>query len=290
MKFRFAFFTILIGSLIITVLPGCGKNEEANKLTILCGNSFKTPMDVLVAEFKEQNPGVDIAMALGGSEDHLPHVKAKSVGDLYVSHDPFLDLTREAGSLSDYVTVGYNAPVLVVAKGNPKGIKSMDDLAQPGLGVAITDKKYSTAGEMVDAWLDEKDAADPGFKQKVLDNVGGAMFRSHSDIGTQIQLGHRDAGIMWGGVAHNFNDSVDVIPCPYPYKEEIKVHVIGLSYSKNPEMVKKFLDFLKTRGPEVFEEYGYTKGEGTGEATDEPADKPIVEPVDDPVEESTDQS
>jgi len=300
MNFRFALSSLFLGMLIITMMAGCGKQlgddapgdtpddtppaeptaETANKLLILCGNSFKTPMDVLVAEFNEKHPDVEVEMSIGGSEDLLPHVKAQSVGDLYVTHDPFIDLTKEANSLSDFVTVGFNAPVLVVAKGNPLGIKSIDDLAKPDIGVAITDKNYSTAGEMVDVYLDEKDAAEPGYKEKFLANVGDAMFRSHSNIGTQIKLGHRDAGIMWGGVAHNFNDALEVIPAPYPYKEEIKVAVAGLSYSKNPEMVKEFLDFLRERGPTVFKEHGYTKG-------DKPADPPIVESVDDPVDEPT---
>ena len=40
---------------------------------------------------------------------------------------------------------------------------------------------------------------DPGtfVEDQVLANVGNAMFKHHSEIGTKLQLGFGDAGIMW---------------------------------------------------------------------------------------------
>ncbi len=68
-----------------------------------------------------------------------------------------------------------------------------------------------------------------------------------------------DAVIMWNGVAHTFRDSVEVIRTPYEYDEEIRVHIIGLSYSKEPESLKQFIAFARTKGPDIFAEYGYVK-------------------------------
>ena len=49
------------------------------------------------------------------------------------------------------------------------------------------------------------------------------------------------------------------MPVPYEYDEEIHVSVMGLSYTKQPEEVQKFLDFVEEHGPEVFKEFGYVK-------------------------------
>jgi molybdate transport system substrate-binding protein len=238
------------------VVVGCSKKETADKpkeLELLCGSSFPKPMEQLCNEFTTQT-NIQIPTTIAGSEDFLPLVKAGQKGDILVTHDPFLDYVRDANSLFDYVHVGFVAPVLAVQKGNPKGLKSIEDLTQPGLKVALTDPKYSTCGEMVFALLEKK-----GIKEAVLKNVGNRLTKGHSTLGNFLKTQTVDAVIMWNGVAHTFQDSLEVVKTPYEYDEEIRVHIIGLSYTKEPEALRQFIDFVRTRGPETFAEYGYVK-------------------------------
>jgi molybdate transport system substrate-binding protein len=242
--------------LVFVLTIGCSKKETPEKTTelvILCGSSFVPPTDQLCSEFKART-GIETVRTVGGSEDLLPHVKAKIKGDIFITHDPYLDYTSEADALEDDVQVGFVAPVLVVQKGNPKGIKSIEDLTREGLKVALTDPQYSTAGEMVFALLKKK-----GIKDAVLKNVENRLTKGHSNIGTFLKTQAVDAGIMWNGVAHTFADSLDVVKTPYEYEEEIRVHIMGLSYTKHPEELQQFMEFVRKRGPEVFTEHGYVK-------------------------------
>ncbi|HIE51019.1 MAG TPA: ABC transporter substrate-binding protein, partial [Armatimonadetes bacterium] len=161
----------------LLLLTGCGRKEETQKLTILCGGSFRPPMEELVQKFEAQT-GLEVELSFGQSEDLLPQVKVGRIGDLFVTHDPYLDYTRDAGALLEGVRVGYVAPVLVVRKGNPAGVKSLEDLARPGVKVAVPNPEFSTCGEMLFRLLEKK-----GLKEAVLQNAGGAVFRSHSEIG-----------------------------------------------------------------------------------------------------------
>jgi len=246
----------LAAAVILTSLSGCGSKDGQSKTTelvVLCGSSFVPPTEQLCSEFKEKT-GISIVSTVGGSEDLLPHVKARVKGDIFITHDPFMDYTRDANALADHVEVGFVAPVLVVQKGNPKGIKSIEDLTQPGLKVALTDPQYSTAGVMVFTLLDKK-----GIKEALLKTVENRLTKGHGNIGTFLKTQAVDAGIMWNGVAHTFSDSLDIVNTPYEYDEEICVHIMSLSYSKHPEELKQFIEFVRTRGPEVFAEYGYVK-------------------------------
>jgi len=227
--------------------------ETGQEILVLCGSSFRPPTEKL-AEMFEAETGIGVKMTFGGSEDHLPHVQAKSVGDVYVTHTPYPQYTEEAGALLREVKVGFLAPVLVVAKGNPKGITKIEDLAQPGLKVVLPNPEFSTCGEMVDALLEKK-----GIKDDVLKNVGGALMKHHSEIGNDLKIGVREAGIMWNGVANNYLDVLEVVPGPYEYGDEIGVSVMGLSYTKNKEAVEQFLDFVEEHGKEVFADFGYVK-------------------------------
>jgi len=85
------------------------------------------------------------------------------------------------------------------------------------------------------------------------------LTKGHSTLGNFLKTQAVDAVIMWNGVAHTFRDSVEVIRTPYEYDEEIRVHIIGLSYSKEPESLKQFIAFARTKGPDIFAEYGYVK-------------------------------
>jgi molybdate transport system substrate-binding protein len=248
--------TLPIMSLIATcgvllVVSGCG--QPAADLQILCGGSFQPPMEKLAGMYQDET-GQKVELVYGQSEDHLPRVKQHAAGDLFVSHDPYMQYTTDAGAMLRWVPVGFVAPVLVVKKGNPEGVKSIEDLAKPGLRVVLTDPKYSTCGEMVFKLLEKK-----GIKDEVLANVGNALVRSHGDVATQIKVGSRDAGIMWNGVAHNWLDAIEIVPTPYEYDEETRVGVMGLSYSKNKDKVEQFLKFTDEHGKDVFAEFGYVK-------------------------------
>jgi molybdate transport system substrate-binding protein len=210
-------------------------------------------MDELCSQFTEQT-GIKFARTLAGSENHLPLIKTAQKGDIFVTHDPFLDYVRDANYLLDYVHVGYVAPVLAVQPGNPKEISSLQDLTRPGLKVALSNPEYSTCGEMVFALLEKK-----GIKEAVMKNVENRLTKGHSDLGTFLKTKTVDAVIMWNGVAHTFRDSVEVVPTPYEYEEEIRVHIMGLNYSKNPDLLRKFMEFIKGKGEAVFAKYGYVK-------------------------------
>jgi len=250
------------GSPDTPVAPGTTSSESAEKpedvttdsqLLILCGSSFRRPMEKLVEMYQEET-GKELALSFGGSEDHWPHVELKAKGDFYVTHSPFMQKTADADSLLREVPVGFNAPVLVVAKGNPKKVESIEGLTAEGLRVVLPNPEYSTCGEMVFALLKEKEILDD-----VLKNVGNAQKRSHQEIGNAISVGARDAGIMWNGVANGYLDKLDIVPAPYEYDEEIAVSVMGLSYTKHEADVQAFLDFVEKHGQEVFAAFGYVK-------------------------------
>jgi len=239
-------FLLMCGSM------GCEKKEE-KELKLLCGNSFLKPAEQICKEFAAKT-GIKVVTTSGGSEELFPQIKVGKLGDVFITHDPFLDKVKDVGFLAEHTQVGLVVPVLVVPKSKTGTIAQVEDLAKPGLKVGLTDPQYSTCGEMVYALLEKK-----GIKEKVLLNVGNRLTRGHGQLGTWLKTEAIDAGIMWKGVAYTFKDSIEIVPTPYEYDEEIKVHVMGLNYSKHPEAVKQFVSFAGTRGKEIFAEFGYVK-------------------------------
>ena len=250
-----------LAAALVLLLAGCGgtaqqaggEAQPADEVLILCGTSFAGPVETLAKQY-EAATGRKVVLSMGGSEDLLPQVKTHAAGDLFVTHDPYMAETEKFGAMLRWVQVGDLAPVLVVPKGNPQKIERLEDLARPGLKVIVPNPEFATCGQMLMSLLDKK-----GIKDAVMANVGNRLFRSHSEIGNNMKLGLGDVGIMWNGVAHNFLDSLEIVPTPYEYDTETRVGVIGLSYSKNKELVEQFLKYVEEHGQQVFAEFGYVK-------------------------------
>lgn len=254
MKYLYVFLAVIVAAILVVVAVGVFQPDESESpLTVLCGSSFRYPAEKLIELF-EKETGADVEISYGGSEDHLPHVKAHRAGDIYITHSPYMKYSEDAQACSRWILVGYVRPVLVTKKGNPLNIQRVEDLTRPGLGVALPDSNYSTCGEMVEKLFKKK-----GIWEDVSKNAENAFFRSHSQTATAIKVGNRDAGMMWNGVAHTWLDSLEIIPTPYEYDEVIEVGIVGLSYSKHPKLVDEFLKFSEEKGKEIFEEFGYTK-------------------------------
>ncbi len=243
-----------LASALALAVTGCGAGSQpGDEIVVLCGTSFGPPVEKLARQYEDAT-GRKVTLSMGGSEELLPQVKTHAAGDLFVTHDPFMDETEKAGAMLRWVQVGDLAPALVVAKGNPKKIERLEDLARPGLKVILPNAEFSTCGQMVVKLLEKK-----GIKDAVMANVGNRLFRGHSEIGNNMKLGHGDAAIIWNGVAHNFRDSIEIVPTPYEYDAETRVGVIGLSYTKNKDGVEQFLKYVDEHGKQVFTEFGYVK-------------------------------
>lgn len=256
------------------VLGGCGKQTETGptvpgeegetaeadgkttELLLLSGSSFIQPAQQLADEFKDQT-GIEIVCSTGESEELLPHVKEQQKGDIFVTHDPYLDYVEEAGSLADSVHVGFVAPVVCVSKGNEElknKINKVEDILDIDMKLALSDPEYSTCGELVRDLFQKK-----GKWEELKEKVGSRFTKGHSRLGTLLKTEAVDCVIMWNGVANNFKDSNEIVPTPYEYEEEVRVHVMTLSYSDHQAALTQFIQFVEDRGPEVFQEYGYVK-------------------------------
>jgi len=240
----------------LVIVAGCSKKqpvESQKELVLLCGSSFIQPDEKLCSLFTAET-GIKVVTTSGGSEDLLPLIKTGRKGDIFITHDPYLDYVSQAKALGEHIETGFVAPVLAVQRGNPQGIKSIEDLARPGLKLALTDPQYSTCGEMVFALLEKK-----GIKEAVMKNVENRLTKGHSTLGTFLKTKTVDAVIIWNGVAHTFRDDLEVVKTPYEYDKDVRVHIIGLSFSKQPGLLNKFFEFARNKGPEIFAEYGYVK-------------------------------
>lgn len=227
--------------------------QVKKELRVLCGSSMSVPMQEAGPGFAGHRggEGVEVLFDIGGSETLLPRVLSGAAADVFVCHDPFEQKLKEAGKLAGSAVVGVMRPMLMVRPGNPKNIKSLEDLARLDVKIGMGDPSYSTCGELFVKVLETK-----GIKDAVMAHVA-LKARTHSEIANGAILGPLDAVVVWNYVSTMYKGKLEPVETGDKY-QDVRVTVVGLSSSPNPALRDAFLEYCRSdavRG--VFERHGY---------------------------------
>ena len=124
--------TVLV---ISALMSSCyaGKTDK-EPLRVFCGAASKPAAEECATAF-ERKTGIRIELQFGGSGTVLSKLKMANRGDVFIPGSPDYLAKAEREGLVDpnkVKVLAYLVPAILVQKNNPKGIKSLDDLAEPG--------------------------------------------------------------------------------------------------------------------------------------------------------------
>ncbi len=231
---------------------------RAEELLVFAGAASKPPTEEAGKAF-EKKTGVKVSITFGGSGFVLSQMALSRRGDIYFpGSSDYMEVARKKGLIFSETEkrVVYLVPAINVQKGNPKGIKSLNDLAKPGLRVAIANPDGVCVGlyaiEIVEKNLkaDEKTA----FRKNLVNYT-----ESCEKTATAISLKVADAVLGWR--VFQYWDPGRIETIPLKKSEVIRVGYIPIAVSKftqNRPLAQKFIDFiLSDEGRLIFRKYHY---------------------------------
>lgn len=238
--------------LLLVAVCGCGAREQP-VLRLYCGAGLRPPAAELVAEFARAE-GVRVECDYAGSELLLSRIKLTRKGDLYMPGDRHYVAQAEAeGLVAGAVDACWFVPVLLVSSHSPKPVRTLADLAAPGLRVGLGDPQACAVGRVTEQILEKA-----GVREQVERNV---VFRSLTvnELGTQIKVGKLDAAIVWDAIARQYTDAGMIVEIPSEANIISSVPVAVLKTSAYPEAARRFQRFATSeRGRAIFARHGYT--------------------------------
>ncbi|PIW13025.1 MAG: molybdate ABC transporter substrate-binding protein [Armatimonadetes bacterium CG17_big_fil_post_rev_8_21_14_2_50_66_6] len=239
---------LLLGALSATV-------ALAAPLKVFAGSASKPPLEELAALYEKQT-GVKVEVTLGGSGTTLSQMIMTKVGDVYLpGSDDFLDKAEEKGAVAKGPrhVVAYLVPAIGVQKGNPKGIKSLQDLAQPGLRVGIGAPKAVCLGDIALELL-----AQTRLSGKVTPNIV-THANSCEQVGALLRMKQVDAILGWDVFAKWAPDDIAIVQLPPELRKYRYIPAAVTKYAADPKAAQRFVDFLcSATGKAVFKKHGYT--------------------------------
>src|SRR3954452_17703624 len=238
-----------------------GGGSGTTQLSLVAYSTPEVVYDEVIPQFQKTEPGAGVSFktSYGASGDQSRAVEAGQKADVVAfSLEPDLDRLIKAGLVADGAAnkwVSTSVVSFVVRKGNPKNIKTWDDLVKPGVQV-VTPNPFSSGAAKWNMLAAVGAKGLPYLRElitrhvKVQPKSGREALQTFTSGTGDVLLSYENEAIT----AQKKGQKVDyVIP-----DKTIKIENPIAVTSKAPQAAKSFLDYaLSKPAQQVFASWGY---------------------------------
>jgi molybdate transport system substrate-binding protein len=206
----------------------------------------------LTAAFNELGPqytaaeGTRVTFNFAGSQALATQIQQGAPADVFASADiPNMGKVKDlVGTPQNFAS---NLLQIVVEKGNPKGVKGLDDLANPDLKVVLAAPDVP-AGKYAQQALEKANVTVRPVSQE--DNVKAVV--------NKVALGEADAGIVYVTDVTAGGDKVEGVDIPQGLNVVATYPIATVKASKAQDKAQAFMDLvLSDQGQQVLKQYGF---------------------------------
>jgi sulfate/thiosulfate-binding protein len=273
-----AAFGAVAALLLVTAAIGCGGTSGASgedKLTLVAYSTPQEAYEEIIPAFQKMSAGKGLKFtqsygASGEQERAVEGGLAADVVALSLAPDvnklvdaDLVDMNWEKAKYDGFVT--NSVVVFEVRKGNPKNIKTWDDLVKPGVDV-LTPNPFTSGGAKWNimagygAQLEQGKSPDQAldYLGKLFKNVS-VLDKSAREAQQTFTSGKGDVLIAYENeaiTAQQKGEDVDYVTPDQTILIENPAAVT--SNAKNPDGAKAFVDFLRTdEAQKIYAKHGY---------------------------------
>ena len=228
---------------------------SAEEITAFLGSATKPAMGMLIKSFSEKT-GNEVTAMYGGSGKLLSQMKLSGKGDVYLSaSSDFMEKAKKDGIVdpASEKIVAYLIPAINVQKGNPKRIRSIQDLTREDVELVIANPRFVCVGRY----------AVEIFEANDLSALIKPRIKSFAESGARtantIAIGGTDAVIGWRVFEHwNAKKIQTVLLKPEEIPRISYVSIAVSRFSQKRALAKEFITFVVSpEGKQMFESRGY---------------------------------
>ncbi|MDP9798781.1 molybdate transport system substrate-binding protein [Catenuloplanes nepalensis] len=223
--------------------PGpAGGDALSGQLTVFAAASLTESFDRIGQDLQARNPSLFITFNYGGSSGLATQINEGAPADVFAAASP-ATMTSVVDKGEPVVFVR-NQLVIAVAKGNPKGIAGLADLARPELKVALC------AEEVPCGAAAKKALAGVALTPVTLEqDVKGAL--------SKVTLGEVDAALVYRTDAKAAASDVDGVEFPESAGAINDYPIVVLTDAPNAAAAEGFVEYVRTEGLTVLTEAGF---------------------------------
>lgn len=232
-----------------------GRPFEGRKLTLFVGSASQPPTELAAKAFEEKT-GAKLEVHFGGSGEMLSKMKLAETGDIFFpGSSDYIEIAKREGLIdpASETIVAYLVPAINVPIDNPKGIERLEDLAKPGMRIAIARPDTVCVGLYAVEVLEKA-----GLAAKVRPNIV-TNTESCAKTAQIVAMGQIDAVIGWEVFESWEPTKIKSIYLPKELVPRIGFlpAAIGANCADR-ELAQAFLDFLvSSEGQAIYRKWNY---------------------------------
>lgn len=249
-----------------------GDINDPQLVIFFAGNQFMC-VDDLLAGFKKDYPQYQRIFA----ETLPPGILAKqiesgsiTIGNMRITLKPDVytagrsTILQMAGHFTDTTAYAYNKLAIMIAKGNPKKIRGLEDLGRKEIRVSMPNPAWEGIARQIEqAFVNAggENLRKTIMESKVHDSTTYLTQIHHRQTPMRILYNQSDAGPVWFSEAYYqqmINHPIEIVSIPD--KENITVVYMAatLKTAPHPQAAKDFMNFLLTPAAKaVYKKYGF---------------------------------
>jgi molybdate transport system substrate-binding protein len=222
--------------------------EVSGTVTVLAAASLTEAFTELGRTFESEHPGVKVTFSFGASSTLAQQALDGAPADLLATADEAsMQKAVDGATASDPRVFARNRLSILVSSGNPKGIATLADLAEPGVLLVLCAPEVPCGKFGARVFQKAGVTATP---KSLEENVKGVV--------SKVTLGEADAGLVYVTDAKAAGQRAEGISIP-DEQNVIAVYPMGLlKQAGNDEAARAFRNFvLSPAGQAILAAYGF---------------------------------
>jgi molybdate transport system substrate-binding protein len=223
-----------------------------DELRVYSAGAVAPPLQEAVRVFEERE-GVVCRVVPGKPESLLRAIRLNKKGDVISCGAEYVhDEAEDLGVLVKGTrrSLGCRRSVLVVEAGNPRGIRTLEDLCEEGVRVGV-----AVGGCLKGVW------DDVCSKAGLIERIRGNIVEHADACGTLMGLIHSgrvDAVFGWNAFKNVWPDTCDAVELPRDLQVYRSTAAQVITYTQDQQLSSKLIDFLVSpEGRAIYKKHGW---------------------------------
>lgn len=251
-----------------------GDIVDPQLVVFFAGNQFMAT-DELMREFRRAHPEVQrifwetlppgiLAKQIEQGALIIGNLRIAIQPDIYTAGARRIEPMRQQARFLRVETYARGRLAIMVARGNPKQVRSLKDLGRPEVRVAMPNPQWEGVANQIIASYKKAGGqalADRIMKAKVGDGSTYLTRIHHRETPLRIMLGESDAGVVWYTEAkfqQAIGNPIETVEIPEAENTVGTYMAAVLKNASHAQAARAFLDFLTgVQGQAILRKYGF---------------------------------
>jgi molybdate transport system substrate-binding protein len=229
-------------------------------LNVFAAASLTKAFEEIKTQFEAANPNVTVTFNFAGSNTLVQQITNGAPAAVFASADtPNMEKLVKPGLVNTPQTFAKNKVVVILPAKNPGNIKTLHDLANKGVKIAVAGPSVPVGNYTLEVLnkMGQSSEYGPAYESAVKANFV-TQETSVSGVVQKVQLGEVDAGFVYVTDAHSAGDKVLSIDIPDQYNVLADYPIATVKDFSNQPVANSFVQFvLSPAGQAILVKYKF---------------------------------